>query len=701
MPDRRHRDGTGPGRRVVELPPTGYELGELIGKGGMGEVIAAHDLRIGRDVAIKRMRSPRPDSTQLARFLREARVQARLDHPAIVPVYELGTDDDGKPFFTMKRLAGTTLAQRLAEGAPLPLLLRAFIDVCLAVDFAHARGVVHRDLKPENIMLGDYGEVYVIDWGLARVLADAAQPRTRRHRDARRRDLGGGAARHARLHGARADAGPRGRRRATDVYALGSILFEILTAQPLHPRGEGALGSTLTTPQQSPSERVPARGPGRRPELDARVPRRARRATMLARPTARELADRVQRYLDGDRDLERRRALAAEQLVAARAAFESDQPDARETAVRHASRALALDPDSEEAAGVVNALVFETPPEIPPALQITLDEQERAFERTRLIRVQFAYIGLLSSWLAVPFLTVINWTALFVFTALVFLAMAHAYRTYTTGKHNFQTSLVINMLMILSFSRVLGPFMLTPTLIAGGVLTLSAVRQISERPAILITWVAATVMLPIVLEWAGVLPTTWWFADGKLETVSAIFALDGHTEATALVIINLAFQCIICWAALANSRARLGVGARPAQARVAPEADAAGRAAPGGRRGRPAKRTDDGRPTPRRTRPPIRSSPTIAATERRLRAAGDYELGDAARPRRHGRGRARARSEDRPRCRAQAHARSRAQRRGDRAVPARGADPGAPRSSRDRAGARGRPRRRRPRRTSR
>ena len=291
---------------VVELPPMGYELGELIGRGGMGEVVAAHDLRIGRDVAIKRMRSAHPDATQLSRFLREARVQARLDHPAIVPVYELGTDDHGKPFFTMKRLAGTTLAQRLAEAAPRPVLLRAFIDVCMAVDFAHARGVVHRDLKPANIMLGDYGEVYVLDWGVARVLADAAVPvqpdiETLDGETSAGVLLGTpGYMAPEQIHGL--EVVP-----ATDVYALGSILFEILTSEPLHPRGDGALGSTLTRPQQSPSERVREREIP--PELDLAC-HDAVAEHPQDRPSARALADRVQRYLDGDRDLERRRALA-------------------------------------------------------------------------------------------------------------------------------------------------------------------------------------------------------------------------------------------------------------------------------------------------------------------------------------------------------------------------------------------------------
>src|SRR5439155_6423222 len=121
-----------------------YELGELIGSGGMGEVLLARDPRVGRDIAVKRMRAA-GNAEATARFTREARIQARLEHPAIVPVYEIGQSSDGSPYFTMKRVAGTTLAELLHdEPSARQRLLRAFVDVCMAVQFAHARGVVHR-----------------------------------------------------------------------------------------------------------------------------------------------------------------------------------------------------------------------------------------------------------------------------------------------------------------------------------------------------------------------------------------------------------------------------------------------------------------------------------------------------------------------------------------------------------------------------
>src|SRR5688500_5550674 len=140
--------------RVPDRPSqrgaTSYQLGALIGRGGMGEVVLAHDPAIGRDVALKRLRTEAPSRELVDRFLREAKIQARLDHPAIVPVHELGYDADGRPYFVMKRLAGTTLHEVLTSrtrSQPINRLLRALVEVCLAIDLAHARGVVHRDLK--------------------------------------------------------------------------------------------------------------------------------------------------------------------------------------------------------------------------------------------------------------------------------------------------------------------------------------------------------------------------------------------------------------------------------------------------------------------------------------------------------------------------------------------------------------------------
>lgn len=161
-----------------------YEFREEIARGGMGRVLRAWDKDIGRHVALKLIhnerggangQSARPRTSTLRRFISEAQVTGQLDHPGIVPVYELGIDNEGLVFYTMKHVRGRSLheifdlAKRGADGWTETRILNIFLRICEAVAFAHTKGVIHRDLKPTNIMVGDYGEVYVMDWGLARV----------------------------------------------------------------------------------------------------------------------------------------------------------------------------------------------------------------------------------------------------------------------------------------------------------------------------------------------------------------------------------------------------------------------------------------------------------------------------------------------------------------------------------------------------
>lgn len=157
-------------RALVEQPPldSRYAIGELIGEGGMGSVYLAHDRELGREVALKVLRATTPTADERERIVREAQILASLEHPGIVPVHDVGVLPDGRLFYVMKRVRG----ERFDEFAHGPRarseLLRAFLQVCDAVAFAHAAGVVHRDLKPQNIMLGSFGEVLVLDWGVAK-----------------------------------------------------------------------------------------------------------------------------------------------------------------------------------------------------------------------------------------------------------------------------------------------------------------------------------------------------------------------------------------------------------------------------------------------------------------------------------------------------------------------------------------------------
>jgi serine/threonine-protein kinase len=146
----------------------GYELRGQLGKGGMGEVIRGYDLRLGRDLAVKLLLPRHRDVPHLVRrFLNEARIHGRLQHPGIAPIHELGELPDGTPYITMKLVEGRTLAALLAERPDptrdRPRFLTIFEQVCQALAYAHSQGVIHRDLKPGNMMVGAFGEVQVMD----------------------------------------------------------------------------------------------------------------------------------------------------------------------------------------------------------------------------------------------------------------------------------------------------------------------------------------------------------------------------------------------------------------------------------------------------------------------------------------------------------------------------------------------------------
>ena len=168
-------------RTIVGRPATPgdrYVVHELIARGGMGEVYRAVDTSLGRDVALKVL--PLAAAPGMAeRLEREARVLARLEHPGIVPVHDVGALDDGRLYYVMRLVRGRRLDEYSRDGPTRGELLRVFLRLCDAVAFAHAQGVIHRDLKPGNIMIGPFGEVLVLDWGVARVLSDGARRRRR------------------------------------------------------------------------------------------------------------------------------------------------------------------------------------------------------------------------------------------------------------------------------------------------------------------------------------------------------------------------------------------------------------------------------------------------------------------------------------------------------------------------------------------
>ncbi|MBB5913751.1 serine/threonine-protein kinase [Nocardia transvalensis] len=204
-----------------------YELGEIIGFGGMSEVHKARDQRLGRDVAIKVLRADLArDPTFYLRFKREAQNAAALNHPAIVAVYDTGeaeVDGGPLPYIVMEYVDGDTLRDMVRGKGPLPprRAMEVIADVCAALDFSHKNGIVHRDMKPANIMINRQGAVKVMDFGIARAIADSSNPMTQT----------------AAVIGTAQYLSPEQARGETvdarsDVYSVGCVLFEILTGEP-------------------------------------------------------------------------------------------------------------------------------------------------------------------------------------------------------------------------------------------------------------------------------------------------------------------------------------------------------------------------------------------------------------------------------------------------------------------------------------
>ncbi len=164
-----------------DLTGTRYRLLDRIGRGGMGAVFLAEDQMLGRRVALKVLDVPDEAGDLAARLLREARILAKLEHPGIVPVHDAGTLPDGRVFYAMKYVEGSRLEEHARALHATPDRLRLFEKICDAAAFAHSRGVLHRDLKPENIMVGPFGEVLVMDWGVAKILREPAAGETAPH----------------------------------------------------------------------------------------------------------------------------------------------------------------------------------------------------------------------------------------------------------------------------------------------------------------------------------------------------------------------------------------------------------------------------------------------------------------------------------------------------------------------------------------
>jgi eukaryotic-like serine/threonine-protein kinase len=567
------------------LPGGGDKLGDdgfinryarlsTLGQGGMGEVRLCRDGRIGREVAMKIVRTGNgapPD--QEARFLREARVQGRLEHPAVVPVYDLGRDPGGTPFFTMKRVNGHTLEEivdGLAAGdAELEArynrrkLLQAFTQICLAVDYAHARGVLHRDLKPANIMLGDFGEVYLLDWGLARFLegSDAPASADTLPLETRHTQVGSvlGTPGYMSPEQARGDAGIDGR---SDVYALGSILFEMLTLEPLHRAT--SVGAILNdTLKGLIDARAATRAPGRDvpPELEAICVRATRLEAGERFASARELCAAVEGYLDGDRDLARRRELADAHAAAAATAADAaiadttGSLDSRKRALREVGRALALFPDHPGAMGVFVRL-FSTPPvKMPLPAEQEIDALEREGLRDAARIGSWVYLSWflfipLGLWLGIK----TPWAFLLPFPfsiASALLAARTARHPHPQGKIPWAL-MIVSTFGVAATAVVFGPFIMLPSIAVVNTICFMMSHDRTRRAAILVCGVLSLI-LPLILEMAGFFPHAYEFRDDGIVVVSHALHFPPIPTRAFILAANLA---VIIGAALLIARMR-------------------------------------------------------------------------------------------------------------------------------------------------
>ncbi len=220
------------GDAPVHASPTDAALEEraLLGRGGLGEVVECFDPELRRVVALKRALDGSPGAS--AALLREAQVTAQLVHPSVPAVYAVGTDPEGRPWFTMTRLRGRTLADALRDGLDRSTAwrVRALVQIAQAVTYAHSRGVLHRDLKPANVFLGEFGEVSVMDWGIAKVRGAPDDERAVHtsvpHHTAPGRFAG--SAQYAAPEQLRGEVDLDER---VDVYALGALLFTLLSGR--------------------------------------------------------------------------------------------------------------------------------------------------------------------------------------------------------------------------------------------------------------------------------------------------------------------------------------------------------------------------------------------------------------------------------------------------------------------------------------
>lgn len=298
------------------------QVREQLDEGGMGFIREVFDNNLARNAAMKVLKPEHSDDDlAVRRFLEEAQITAQLDHPNIVPVHELGVDPSGALYFTMKLVRGQTLTSILQqqdyqkrEERELYAHLQIFLKVCDAVAFAHSRGVLHRDLKPDNIMVGEFGEVYLMDWGIARLLQQepTEPPPEKTHRAQTKVGSILGTLSYMAPEQARGKSEWIDER--TDVFSLGAILYEILTQAPPYigitnaeVARKAALGD-IVSPQEFVDIALP-------PALCAIAVKALDKARSRRHQTVAELSQEIQNFLQSGWNFPKKHFAAGDHIV--------------------------------------------------------------------------------------------------------------------------------------------------------------------------------------------------------------------------------------------------------------------------------------------------------------------------------------------------------------------------------------------------
>lgn len=549
-----------------------YSDPSLLGRGGMGDVFAYRDRRVGRVVAVKRLAATRQTSSDArARFVREAMVQGQLEHPSIVPVYDVGVDERDTEYFTMRRIRGRTLGSliRDADGAPSRTkMLRIFGQLCLAVEYAHARGVIHRDLKPENVMVGDFGEVYVLDWGIARIVGvqgeGEAEPIDSGTTCANATRVGKSMGTPGYMSPEQWDDASRVTARS-DVYSLGAILFEILAGEKLHEEGpelKTMYATTMGLVEARPSARRPHRDVP--PELDALCVRATATSIDERCASARELADAIDAFLEGDRDAAQRAAMAGRHRTKAAAAAElalGGAPDAdlhRATALREAGRAIALDPSDAETMRIAVEVMMTPPTTRPAEVEAELHRDDILGVRIRarfgsLALACFVGIAGFALWLGVR-----NWLP---FYGLVGFLAAGVVGVWLAFQRFVPDSAVANCVDVgtaLAFVSVsfasgfVGPGLVVPAL-ATALTTGAFVGALERRRPFITVMGLLSFCVPYLAEWWGLIPPVYTYGDHGIHIAETMTNLTEFPSRLGILtggVAAIVFPIFVIWPSL-------------------------------------------------------------------------------------------------------------------------------------------------------